>query len=95
MKTVAILTLMVLLGGCATTKPVIKTEIVRIKVPEYQTIPSFFLAPCLTFPKGIKTNGNLLSAYEFDQNSLGLCNNQLSSIKNLVTPPTSGGTPHA
>lgn len=75
-----------LLGACATTSPVIRTKTIYVKVPEYRKVPTMFLARCPRYPKPILTNGDLLSAYEYDERSLVVCNDQLGSLRYLLLP---------
>jgi len=72
-----------ILAGCASSPMMAPPQIVRVTTVRYEPMPAADLVPCVSPPTAIKTNADLLWAWQHALAALAVCNAQIADLRHL------------
>ena len=72
-----------ILAGCASSPVIAPPQIVTVTKVQYVSMPIADLVPCIAPPTAIKTNADLLWAWQHALAALAVCNAQIADLRHL------------
>jgi len=72
-----------ILAGCASSPVIAPPQIVTVTKVQYVSMPTADLVPCIAPPMAIKTNADLLWAWQHALAALAVCNAQIADLRHL------------
>lgn len=80
---ILIIAILLALAGCASAPVAAPPQIVTVTKVQYVPMPTSDLVPCIAPPTGIKTNADLLWAWQHALAALAVCNAQIADLRHL------------
>lgn len=78
-----IIAILLALAGCASAPVAAPPQIVTVTKVQYVSMPAADLVPCVSPPTAIKTNADLLWAWQHALAALAVCNAQIADLRHL------------